>query len=142
VANTTRKKILRLLENSKDKAFIRKEFAPFGTGRQVACALSQLVDEGSLIRAGQSIWVKARKMISPFKRNYGEILITAETDAIGTGLQALSKMGYKVSHSKLKIAQLEKRSTQIPIGIKIRILDGKKERKIIVNNQRLEYEKD
>jgi len=96
----TRKKILRLLENSNDKAFIRKEFSPFGTGRQVARALAQLVKEGSLVRAGQSIWVKARRTTSPFKRNLGEIVTVAQTDAITVGFQALSKMGYNSERKK------------------------------------------
>jgi len=142
VSVSTRKKILSFLEKSKDKAFIRKEFSSFGSGRQVARVLSELVAEGSLVRAGQSIWVKSIKYPSLLRRDFGKIVTIAQLDAIGTGLAALTKMGRKVSHAQLKLDQLEGRSTQVPIGVKIRILDGGRKCKIVVNGQRLDYEED
>jgi len=115
VSASTRKKILSFLGKSKDKAFIRKEFSSFGSGRQVARVLSELVEEGSLVRAGQSIWVKSVRMPSPFKLNFGEVITIAETDAISVGLQALQKLGYEMGHSKLRTALLEKNLRKFPL---------------------------
>jgi len=142
MSNITKKKILRLLDTSDDDAFVRREFAPFGSGMQVARALRQLIEQGRLVRAGQGIWVKSVRMTSPFKSNYGEVVTVAQTSATGAAMQVLPKLGYKVSYSKLKLDQLEKRSTQVPISSMIRILNKKRERTIVVNKQKVEYEKD
>ena len=70
---TVKQKIEQFLSKSTDTAFVRKEFEPFGSYRQVSRAIKQLMDEGHLMRAGQGIFVKSYKAPSRAKSSYGEI---------------------------------------------------------------------
>lgn len=97
------------LRSSKDRVFLRNEFAQLGSPSQVSRALKKLVDAGVLVRLGVGIYAKAKpSVLSGLPIPVGPVDVLAS--------EALKKLCVANGPGRIAKAYNTGRSTQIPAG--------------------------
>lgn len=120
---TIEERVLRFLERSDDKVFIRSEFDKFGGYDQVGRVLRSLVKRGLLIKAGYGVYVKTR--VSSVS---GRVITVASLDDIGFAV--LEKIGVKADIGSSAREYRLGKTTQIPMAVIIDIGKSRTTRKI------------
>lgn len=96
------------LRTSNDAAFVRKEFAGFGSCRQVSRALRELIRTGTIIRIGRGFYAKARPSTISGKP-------VPVAPLLSLALEALRKLGVKADVGRDEKALQDGVSTQVPM---------------------------
>ena len=131
---TIKDRILASLRTSKNKVFLRAEFNRFGNYRQVSRVIKELLDEGRILRLGYGTYVKARPSTISGKP-------APDDSLVNIGMEAMKKLGIKVSPGKDMQALISGKSTQVPMLPIVNIGKSKVCRKLSIGSRTLVYEK-
>lgn len=131
---TTKERICASLRKSKGTAFVRKDFERFGEYRQVSRAISEIVEEGVLIRVGYGAYAKTRPSSISGKPVPAEPLLNI-------AFEIMKKLGVKVDAGADAQALREGRSTQVPMLPIVSVGKARIRRKISYGNKTVVYEK-
>ena len=126
-------RIKRSIANRDDEVFLRVEFERFGSPAQVGRALTQLTNEGSLVRLGVGVYAKAKPSVltgKPIPARPLEVLAP----------EVLKKLGIAVMPSRLTQDYNAGRSTQLPSGIVLNTGKRRIARKLSFNGKAVQYE--
>lgn len=126
-------RIKRSVANRDDGVFLRVEFERFGSPAQVGRALTQLTNEGALIRLGVGVYAKAKPSVltgKPIPARPLEVLAP----------EVLRKLGITVMPSRLTQDYNAGRSTQLPSGIVLNTGKRRIARKLSFNGKAVQYE--
>ena len=132
---TVKARIAELLAASTDCAFVRGEFASFGSERQVARALQELIADGALLRVGYGVYARARKSSMSDK-------IVPDASVMQIGLMALEKLGVVADLGKEARANRDGLSTQVPMLPIVSVGKSRVRRKIGYGRKTIVYETD
>ena len=131
---TCKDRILASLRASKSNVFLRAEFNDFGNYRQVSRVIKELLDEGRILRLGYGTYVKARPSTISGKP-------APDDSLVNIGMEAMKKLGIKVSPGKDMQALISGKSTQVPMLPIVNIGKSKVCRKLSIGSRTLVYEK-
>lgn len=123
----------RSVANRDDGVFLRGEFDHFGSQAQVGRALTQLTNEGALVRLGVGVYAKAKPSVltgKPIPARPLEVLAP----------EVLKKLGITVTPSRLTQDYNAGRSTQLPSGIVLNTGKRRIARKLSFNGKAVQYE--
>lgn len=126
-------RIKRSVANRNDGVFLRVEFERFGSPAQVGRALTQLTNEGTLVRLGVGVYAKAKPSVltgRPIPARPLEVLAP----------EVLKKLGIAVLPSRLTQDYNAGRSTQLPSGIVLNTGKRRIARKLSFNGKAVQYE--
>lgn len=132
---TVKERIAADLKASKDGVFLRKEFDRFGDYRQVSRALSELVNDGLIVRVGYGVYARGRKSSLSDK-------VVPDGTLVAIGLEAMRKLGVKADVSKEARALRDGTSTQVPMLPIISVGKARVRRKIGFGKRAVVYEVD
>ena len=111
---------------------MRADFNDIADYDQVGLALRTLVCEGSVMKIGYELYVRARE-----NRITGKLMADNPAGADGVMIKVMEKLGIEYQLDKLSSMNMVGESTQIPANIKILPKNPRFKRKIIVVNQRV-----
>jgi hypothetical protein len=131
---TIKDRILASLRTSNSKVFFREEFNDFGNYRQVSRVIKELLDEGRILRLGYGTYVKARPSSTSGKP-------VPDDSLVNIGMEAMKKLGIKVSAGKDMQALISGATTQVPMLPVINIGKARVCRKLSLGSRSLVYEK-
>ena len=127
-------RIRRKIANSNQAVFLRKEFAAMASPAQVSQALSELVGEGYLVKAGYGLYVKTKTSSLTQNKVPGATL----DEIVATFMQ---KKNLELIPGKSARAYNAGQTTQIPANLVLYTGKSRITRKISLNNKVVIYEK-
>ncbi|WAC71107.1 DUF6088 family protein [Roseateles sp. SL47] len=126
-------RLLRSIARRKGNVVLRSDIASLGSSSQLSAALKLLQQRGVLVRIGTGIYAKTR--VSS---------VTGATIPAGTleslSLEALNRMGVKVSVGSAAAEYNAGRTTQMPGKLVVNTGKRRIQRNIVVGGRRLAYE--
>lgn len=125
-------KVKMRVRRSKRSVFLRSDFTDIADYDQIGRALRTLVRDGSVLKIGYGLYVRARK-----NRITGKLMPDNPAGTDGVMIEAMEKLGVEYQLDELSSMNMTGESTQIPANIKIRPKNTRFKRKIIVGNQRV-----
>ena len=128
-------RIRRSIANRNGNVILRSELVALGSPSQLSRALSELMDEGCLIRVGKGIYAKTRT--NSFT---GQPSPNGTLESIAS--EAFQKLGIEISSGKMAQDYNNGRSTQIPPRTVVNTGDRRIRRRIEVGGRALVYEND
>jgi hypothetical protein len=131
---TVQARVYESLRTSNDAAFVRKEFAGFGSCRQVSRALRDLVDKGAIIRIGHGVYAKARPSSISGKP-------VPVAPLLSLALEALRKLGVKADVGRDEKSLQDGLSTQVPMLPILNVGKRRTRLKISFGHRMIVYEK-
>jgi hypothetical protein len=132
---TLRQRVEARIARRRDDAFLTREFLDLGGTRQVLRVLSELTEQGKLIRLGYGVYGRAE--ISS---------LTNQPMLAGHGFgpvarQALDKLKVRWEPTTWERAYNEGRSTQVPMTARVRLRGSRFSRKLRYRTMELSFER-
>jgi hypothetical protein len=131
---TVEERLERSLKRSGSNVFIRKDFEQLGGYDQVGRALRAAMKNGTLVKAGYGVYVKARQSSLTGKP-------VPVISLVEVGLQALSKLGVKADVGRAAREYREGKTTQLPMAAVVSIGKARVSRRLGFGNKIVRYEK-
>jgi hypothetical protein len=134
VTTSTKTRISRSISRSKKKTvFLREDFDAFGTPSRVTRAISELIEEGRIVRIGYGVYSKARKSVL----DESKIVPVLSLDEIAS--EALIRLGANPGPGAAARRYNTGETTQIPMKVVFSVTK-RINRKLSVGNQVVRYE--
>jgi len=127
-------RISRSIGRSKSDVFLRADFADFGSPSRITRAITELLNEGKLVRLGYGVYAKAAPSIltgNPIPRKVLESLVVEAFDSLGIPIE------WGAAHSAYKTGS----TNQVPMSVTISTGTRRVSRKLKLGNREVVYEK-